>query len=303
MLINVKTSEFQLFKDGYVYGFGIKENNIVVIAPTEIKENFCIDSKSFDMLKLLDGKITVDKEFKIKSKKGNYKGKLIDSNFVVPKLDFDKSFKVQTKNLKIASKFVANSMTRPVLTGVNVNDLGSISATDGFKCFRNFKGNSTNYITISKEFIDLMQDNEIEIFFNDNSCMFEQNGIKYVSNLIIGMYPQTDKIFNCSGVVFEMNKKELLDNISLSKNVGYIKVGKDKKIITKFKENKMVSSGENDFEIELDTHNIDLTFALDNFELIIDNCNKVVFDYIDDKRPLKIIDDENEYLLMVMINA
>ena len=185
-----KINEFNYFEKNEnggctMYSYSSKSDMIIVceLNDFEIEENFCIDSKAIEMLKVLSpiDKVSINKSFNIKSKKGNYKGKIIgEVLFTKPKINFEHSFEADFNLLKIASSFCATNTKRIILTGVNVNSNGDINATDSFVAYRHVNeenvGKTCYTITIPKEFVDFINKNidikdKITINFNYNSCI------------------------------------------------------------------------------------------------------------------------------------
>lgn len=303
-----------------LYSYSIKgQMNIVcLIDDLEIEEDFTIDNKALEMVKILSpvSDIIVDgKTFTIKSKKGNYKGKLLQNElFMKPNMNFEYSFKTDLNKLKIASQFCSKNEKKPILTGVNVNSNGDINATDSFIAFRYVNkenvGKTCYTITIPSDFIEfigkVVDEDEITINFNKNSCAVEIGNIVYVNKLLDGNYPSLEKIFavrnNATTIQFDI--KELREKISISKNVGE---SKDHPIYLTFKNGTLLANGDNDFASYLTESNentcrdYDFTISLNNFGAILNNITnneKIIFDYIDSIRPLFVKDDNNEFLIL-----
>lgn len=283
----IMTSEFNLFKDGKYYGYGFN-SNVVIICNTDIKDNFCIDAKAFDMMKLLDGEITINKSFNIKSSKGKYKAKLIESNFIEPNLDFDNNFTINTNDLKIAKDFVSNNEARPIFTGVNLNDLGQVVATDSMILFRNKDAYSENNITLPTQFIDLMpNDKEITISFNKRQCMFEYDDVKYISRLIEGNYPDVRKLFNYSG---ELNTISINDYLDVANKIGGY---------ASFNNNIIKFEGDSEFETEC-KHNMDCCITFNNLLKVCKYNNTLNILYKGPTKPLLIND---KYIILPVIKG
>lgn len=303
-----------------LYSYSIKGQMSIVclIDDFEIEENFAVDNKTLEMVKILSPitDVIVDgKTFTIKSSKGNYKAKLLQNRlFEKPNINFDLSFKTDLKRLKIASEFCSKNDKKPILTGVNVNSNGDINATDSFVAYRYVNkenvGKSCYTITIPSEFIDfvskVVDEKEVVIKFNNNICAVEVGNIIYVNRLLNGNYPSLSKIFeirnNAENINFDIN--DLKEKVAIAKNVGE---QKDKPIFLTFNNGLLLANGENDFSSSLTNsnqktcNNYEFTISLNNFATVLNNIidnDKITIDYIDSVRPLFVEDNENEFLIL-----
>ena len=295
-------------------------NIVCKLDDLQIEESFAVDNKALEMLKVLSPitDVVVDgKTFTIKSSKGNYKAKLLNGElFIKPNMNFDYSFKANLNRLRIASQFCSKNDKKPIIMGVNVNSNGDISATDSFIAFRYINkekiGENYNSITIPSEFIDfvskVVDDSEVLIKFNKNSCAILIDNTYYISKLLDGNYPPLSKIFavrnNAEHLQFDV--KELREKISISKNVGE---SKEHPIYLTFENNTLLANGDNKFTSYLSENNqrtcgeYNFTITLNNFNVIINNVSDndtMTIDYVDSVGPLFVEDNENEFLILTI---
>ena len=322
-----KLNELNYFKKNIdkkgttIYSYSLK-NQITIVCELdelEIENDFCIDSKTIDMIRLLSPikEIVIDKDFTIKSKKGNYKTKLISSNLMLDflNLKYEKTLNVNFEKLKNASQFVAKDNKRPILTGVNVTDLGDIIATNSFISFRYVNKEMIHIprersITIPSSFIDFiakLSDSEtITINFNRNNCMVQLDNVKYITNLLEGNYPSLDKIYatkiQYDEIVFDAN--DLKEKFFIAKEVGQDK--NNEIIFFSLENDKLVSKGVNDFEAILKPlkNEVDYKFtvSLEYLNIIINNLkeNTINVLYKQSDKPIFFLDNDNEFLILPM---
>lgn len=292
-----KLNEFNYFKKEKnscrMFSYGIKSALIIVVDfnELEIENDFCVDSKSLEMVRLLypcNVKI-VDNSFIVESKKGKYKSKLIETtNFIKPDLEFTNKCVANLEVLKVANCFVSKSESRPILTGVHLDMNGGIEATDSFTAFRYLNDNNDkvdcereNSIIIPNQFIDYITKNldnenqEVIINFNEKSCMVKLNDSMFIHRLIAGKYPDLSRIFNGikSNKFLKFNKDELKEKLTISKNLG-VKATSSQINVT-FDNGKFIAEGENDFDCELLTLNNEndyqFTLSLEKLDVVVNN--------------------------------
>lgn len=319
-----KFNEFNYFekreKGCVLYSYSNKSNMTIVceLDDFEIDNDFCVDNKALEMLKVLNPINNVNiknNSFIVESKKGKYKSKLIETNnFLKPKMIFENNFEIDLNRLKTASKFCSKNDKKPILTGVNANSNGDINATDSFVAYRyvNQKnvGKSCYVITIPSEFIDFISkttnDSEVTINFNTNTCMIQIDNIKYINRLLEGNYPDLSKIFNArlnsNQIEFDIN--ELKEKVAIAKNIGS---NKDMPIYLTFNNDTFIANGSNDFASELsnvaDYKDFDYKFTISlNYLSEVLNCltdnEKVKLGYVESVRPIFIEENGNEFLIL-----
>lgn len=281
----IKTMPINLFKGNKIYSFNSTLDFLEVCTLNDVnfENQFCIDNKSFDLIKKFNNpdlefkdNILIVKEGKKKFTTKTFEYKLPDFNLTnMVKCEID------LESLKTARKFTSSKDARPILTSVHLKDNGNIYATDSFVLYRNVIADTINDdelhgINISNSFIDLLQknnDEKIEISFNDYCVLVKQENMMYVGRLILGMYPKLSKIFtDFYHEEIEYNLKELKENINFANNVGATKENNGN-IICRLKNNQMQCFGDCDYECEFDyikySNDFDLTFTIDKLSLLI----------------------------------
>lgn len=247
----------------YSYDEKVSERNDVIeitLEDFEIENDFCVDGKTFEMLKVLspidDIKIT-EKNFIIKSKKGKYTGRLLNENFF--SLDIDEnctSLQVDINDLMKASKFVAKTDKKPALCGVRVDSNCNILATDSFKAYFKIENELTDdgvilplsFINFAKTLFDF--EGKTEIKYSNNVVSIEKGNIRLYSRLISNTYPDMKRIYakhlDLQGI--KINKQDLIEKISIAQKIGTTDLFK----IAELNTNKFEISGINAYETEID---------------------------------------------------
>lgn len=300
-----------------LYSYSLKNDTTIVVElrDFEIDNDFCVESKVVDMLRVLSPitSIKVDNVFEIKSKKGKYKATLLDNQLKKPNMDFTKKFEVDFDRVLMASDFVDTKGTRVVLTGININSNGSINATDSYIAFRYINNDYKEQleenlsIIVPKDFIGFVSkefSGKVKFEFNEQTCQLRKDNVKYITRLISGTYPSLDNIYNAKNNSQELvfDYKDFVEKYEVAKQVGQ---NSDKINCLRFSNNKFVALGENEFESELTTNsNIAYDFALsqDKFDKVfskISSANeKLKMNYTNPTRPLFFEDNGNEFLLL-----
>lgn len=312
-LLPKKLNEINYFKkidDGceiYSYNERLEQRNevIVVKLPMEIENDFCVDSKAIEMIKRLNpAEISItNKNFIIKSSKGKFTSRLLsESLFDLSQMDYANSIIVDFDKLLKASGYVSKNEKKPVLCGVTVCDNGDIYATDSFKayCYEGSELKAQNGITLPINFINLIKNTfnkleKINIMYNNNIALVEENNIKIYSRLIDGNYPNMEKIFsnivNARLVNFDID--ELRDRIEIASNIG---VGSEMRTIIKLTTNKIEAMGNDNYEASIKFEN-DCNFETKLQLEIFDQALKTM-----DKPNIKIAyNNEQQMGIMVFI--
>ena len=268
-LLPNKLNDINYFKkvdDGCeIYSYAEKvttRNEVIVIKlDTQIEKDFCVDSKALEMVKALQpADITItDKSFIIKSTKG--KGKftsrlLSEELFDLSSNELLREINVDVDKLVKASQYVSKNDKKPILTGVRVNSEGNIYSSDSFKAYFHIPHNLSNDgITIPVAFINLTKTlfndiKDINIYYNNNILMVENDNIKLYGRLIEGNYPNMEKII--SNIQYakevEVDVEELLDRLNIAQNVGS---DEDKKTTICLSQNKIEALGDDNYEAEI----------------------------------------------------
>lgn len=272
-LLPKKLNDINYFKkveDGceiYSYASNVAQRNDVVVVKldTQIEKDFCVDSKALEMVRALQpADITItDKSFIIKSTngKGKFTSRLLSEElFDLSSNELLNEINVDMDKLVKASQYVSKNDKKPILTGVRVDSEGNIYASDSFKAYFHVPHKlSTEGITIPIAFINLTKSllndiKDININYNNNILMVENNNIKLYGKLIDGNYPNMEKIISniqyAKNVEFDYD--ELLDRLSIASNVGS---DEDKKTIVCLSQNKIEALGDDNYEAEINFDN------------------------------------------------
>jgi hypothetical protein len=181
----------------------------------------------------------------IKSDKAKYKLKTQAFNPIVLSSETSENITISYDYLSNAIQFIDKSGKRPILSGVCI-DNNSITSTDSYILYQALiePGTLTKKYVINEEFIkNLLKYKQANytISFNDNlcKCLIKLNddlvdNVEIVGNLIGGVYPPVEKIFNQSLFSkIEIDLKEILeqtkyndlkvDNLAITKDDFKIK--------------------------------------------------------------------------------
>ena len=276
MLFNIelpkKLNKFNYFKKEekgcklYSYN-GINGNDIYIISEypdLEISKDFCIVNTTLEAIMKLQPNVEItlnEKSIVAKSGKGKFSGKYVESNLIVPFMDFANTCNVNLEKLVKATNFVSTNEKKPILTGVNLNQNGVIIATDSFKLYkyedveRTELLNPTN-ITIASSFIklaDSLFDNKNLIAkYSNTSISIQEDNLMLVGNLLDGNYPNVKKIFeSLNGDKISLDRKDLLEAIEITKAAGIEYIGKEKVVYATLSEGKFTGVGTDTFEKEI----------------------------------------------------
>ena len=265
----------------YSYNSKIETRNEVIVVKLqdcEIEHDFCVESKTIDMVKVLyPCEINVtDKNFIIKSQRGKFTSKLLNEQlFMLSNDEFSKNLNIDMNILVKASGYVAKNEKKPILCGVRIDDNCNVYATDSFRAYfyRTSDELSPNGITIPINYINLVKSlidkDEVYIKYNNNVLMTRINpNIEIYGRLLDGNYPDMSKILANRNMAtsVEIDKDEIVDRLSVASNIGN---DNDKRTIIKFTTNKFEALGSNNFEAEI------------KFENGNEYPFKVQFDYLD----------------------
>ena len=275
-LLPKKFNEVNYFKklesgcEIYSYSKTLNERNEVLIVKLddfEIANDFCVENKTLEMVKVLypcDIEIT-EKSFIIKSKKGKYTGKLLSEDLFSLQIEdlFSTAIEADINVLIKASTYVNKNIQKPVLTGVRVDLNSNVYATDSFRAYfyvPNNKALTTEGITLPISFINNiksifnLENNNVKINIYKNIVYYENENITLCSKIIEGAYPDMSKIFGNykAHETIDVDKTDLLDKISIANNVG---TDNDKNTIVVLSKNKFEAFGSNNYEAEIKFEN------------------------------------------------
>ena len=320
-----KINEINYFKQQengcLLYSLSEKKNITILcrLENFEIENDFCIDDKTLNMIKLLapiDSIKFEDNKIIVKSKKGNYRAKLIEKPLPIIETDYENKVEVKVKTLNSAKNFLADEKSVLALSGIRINSCGDVVATDRFTAFRNLNlenlesRENASYIIVPKDFVDFInkefgENEKITLFFDNNKCMVNKDNLTYISRLIAGNYPNVDHIFNnLNGEELEIDFADLKEKANLAKEVGF---GNDNLILYTFENGNLSVNGENDYQTKLigNVNVIEHTFtlSLENLYKIINSveCEALKLYYNSANRPIFTKENGNEILVLPVI--
>jgi len=243
--------------------FQLRNEVVVVSLPgCEIENDFCIDNKAIEMLKLLKPEeinIT-DKSFIIKSSKGKYTGKLINENlFQLSKENLDSYTNVNLDNLNKACNFTAKTDKKPQLAGVRVDNNGNIIATDSFTLYT-YNNNHNEYtvdgFTLPVSFIQIVKsltnETELNVYNNQNIAMVKIDNVKIYTNLISGAYPDVRKLLDTNQIekIENTDNQEIIEKVDIASKLTS-NVDDNRTIYIEFSFNKLAAYGDDTFETDI----------------------------------------------------
>lgn len=289
-----------LLKDNKLYKF---DENIIIEKPYYANDiEVCIDESGFALFDKLnkDNAKVEDNLLKV----GKTKIKTFEYNLPNFNYDFnlDCEFQIDLNIIKEASKFTDSKGLKPVLSGVYVNNLGTITATDSFKLYHYHKGKSEKGVILTKELV-----NEIikyagckgAITFNKNNAQVIINNndeiVKITGRLVNAEYPNVENLVKRDYTnLIQLNKEELKNIVEIGKLVN----GTD--ITVYINNNEITFTGDNEYNTEFDTKNLDIFMRLDNLTNVLSVLNKdeILLSHLGDKKPIMFYEDEKTILVL-----
>ena len=150
----------------------------------------------------------------------------------LPSIQTDFRFQIPTNILKTLIKqtaFAVSTMeTRPILTGINMkleNNELKFTATDSHRLasrtvlLEQDIEETLNIVIPGKSVNELNKilsdtDDLTEVSIMDNQILFQTKNVNFLSRLLDGKYPETDRLIpNESKTILELNTKKLIDTI------------------------------------------------------------------------------------------
>lgn len=308
----------KLEKGCRLISFSLKNRNVIEceLPEFEIDKNFCVNDKSLNMLNVLENpEIKVGTQFVIKSKKGTYRAKLLDTKPNSIERNYTKEIRIETKRLAYASKFTSDNDARLALTGVCVSESGNVFSSDSFTAYRfigeNVPKENDPYIILPSDFVDLICKEcgeTVTLEYNDNVCSVAHGGARYITPLIIEKFPNFNRLYDelpsYHDITFD--KKELEQIVAIAKQCGTSI--ENQMLVVSFTEKEIGVFGDNDYQVEIfDTKNLE-TY---NFALTIEHLarginfikeDKVIFKYKDFNLPIFVEEDRNQVALLPIRN-
>lgn len=290
-----------LLKQNRLYKF---DENIIIEKPYYANEiEVCIDESGFALFdKLNKDKAKVeDNLLKVgKTKIKTFEAQLPNFNY---DFDLDCEFEIDLNIIKEASKFTDSKGLKPVLSGVYVNNLGTITATDSFKLYHYDKGKSEKGVILTKELVNEIikyAGKRAVLEFNKSNAhinILDDDGedIRITGRLINAQYPNVDQLVkkDYSNLV-TLNKEELKNKVEIGKLVN------GDGITVYIANNEITFTGDNEYTSEFDSKNLNIYMRLDNLvnALNVLNENNILISHQGDKKPIMFYEKEKTILVL-----
>lgn len=209
----------------------------------------CVDESGFALFdKLNKDKAKVEDNL---LKVGKTKIKTFEYNLPNFNYDFteENEFEIDINIIKEASKFTDKKGLKPVLSGVYVNNLGTIIGTDSFKLYYYDKGKSDKSVILASEFVNEIvkySNEKAKVRFNKSNVqvVFLNNKTIITGRLINAQYPNVEQILkaneqNCT----TFDKETFLEIAEIGKLVNG-------NATVLFENNEVIFSGDNEYNQE-----------------------------------------------------
>lgn len=291
-----------LLKNNKLYKF---DENIIIEKDYQANNiEVCIDEAGFNLFDKLDkSKAKVEDNL---LKVGKTKIKTFEKQLPNFNYDFslDCEFEIDLNILKEASKFTDVKGLKAVLSGVYINNLGTITATDSFKLYHYNKGKSEKSVILSKELLNEVikyANCKAAITFNKSNAQIIINNndeiVKITGRLINSQYPNVDSLIQKDyNNLIALEKDKLKNAIEIGKLVG----GDD--ISVYINNNEITFTGDNEHTCEIDSKNLDVYMKLDNLINVINvlNKNELLVNYTGNIKPLAFYEDNKTVIVLPM---
>lgn len=290
-----------LFKNNYLYKF---DENIIIEKPYYAnKIEVCIDEAGFNLFDKLDkSKAKVeDNLLKIgKTKIKTFEKQLPNFNY-----NFDNGFEINLNIIKEAIKFTDSKGLKAVLSGVYVNELGTIIATDSFKLYHYDKGKSNNGVILSKELVSEIvkyAGKRALLSFNKTNAHIyilddDGNEIRISGRLINAQYPNVDQLIKKDyNNLIALDKNKLKNIIEIGKLVG------GDAITVYINNNEITFTGDNEYTCEFNSKNLNVYMKLDNLVNTLNSLskNELLINYTENIKPLAFYEDNKTIIVLPM---
>jgi len=281
----------------------------------------------------------IEDDLKIECKKQKTKIKTQNTlDFpLIPKIEKSNPFIVSALKFKNAvyniAFAVSNSDIRPEISGVFMSFLEKelvMAATDSYRLaekkidYLDNKNSQNHQIIVPvktlqevsriiggfKGDVELVGDDNLEIYIEENQIIFNYNGVELVSRLIDGQYPDYNQIIpNNFNTKIKVNVIDLIKAVKASSLFAKSGVF-DIKMIFSNSNNLSISAsssqvGENNSNIDIEKNGPDGEIVI-NYKYILDGLQNiqsefVVIEIIDSNTPIIIKpEDVNDYLYLIM---
>lgn len=288
-----------LLKDNKLYKF---DENIIIEKPYYANNiEVCIDESGFALFdKLNKDKAKVEDNL---LKVGKTKIKTFEKQLPNFNYNFDNEFEIDLNIIKEASKFTDSKGLKVVLSGIYVNDLGTIIGTDSFKLYHYDKGKSENGVILSKELVSEIikyAGKRAVLAFNKSNAhinILDDNGedIRITGRLINAQYPNVDQLVKRDfNNLVSLDKEELKNIVEIGKLVN----GTDVTVL--INNNEITFTGDNEYTTEYDTKNLNIYMRLDNLVNVLSvlNKNEIILSHSGDKKPIMFYENEKTILVL-----
>lgn len=288
-----------LLKDNKLYKF---DENIIIEKPYYANEiEVCIDESGFALFdKLNKDKAKVEDNL---LKVGKTKIKTFEYNLPNFNYNFDNGFEIDLNIIKEASKFTDSKGLKAVLSGIYVNELGTITATDSFKLYHYDKGKSENGVILSKELVNeiikYVGKRALLSFNKTNAHIYilddDGNEIIVSGRLINAQYPDVSKL-----VQKDFSNLVTLDKDELKKIVEIGKLVNGNDITVLINNNEITFTGDNEYTTEYNSNNLDIYMRLENLVNVLSvlNENEILLSHSGDKKPIMFYENEKTILVL-----
>ena len=216
-----------------------KDKETFLISKTEIEGNFCLDQEQMEKLnKFIE---MADSNAKVSIK---LKGTILEAKIDKPKLKANINtlsienkptinlnepkniFTANVEKLKIAYAFSAKKSARAILNGVCIKN-GYILATDSFSAYKTDCNATDINIVIANSFISILKDLKGDIELKTDGLKIwhtTKDNQTYIGRLIVGNYPDLDKIYNSlqENTEYRVDFSTTYDIFALSSQNSYI---------------------------------------------------------------------------------
>lgn len=287
-----------LFKNNKLYKYN--ENIIVESEFSANDQEFCIEENGYKLLSAMTCKdFKVDKGLVVVD--GKAKLKTIESKLPNFDTNFTNSFIISVAKLNQSKDFADKRNLKPILTGVYVNSVGTIVATDSYKVFCINKGRSEDGVVLPMDFINELakETKEATIKFNNTCVCIELEDRKVYGRLLNGKYPDV------LGIIEKLkNNATKCDEVLASLVLNKVKVGKlvGGDIDISFSENGVEFKGDNEYTAENDTGINDITFKLGMIDLAFSNSYNPKVYYTSNTTPLLLSELDKEIIILPIKN-
>ena len=297
----------------------------------EQEGSMLIDGKTIsDAISKLNGTISIEKmknKVKINNELAEYKLHSVDVSSY-PNIDFvvsDNEFVVDGNMFNQAISKVINSTStqddRPIFTGVHFKSVGNtieLVATDSYRLSKSYIDiNEAVEVDVAvladtlKTIMKVAKDQELYISTNNNKVTFRTNKAIFVTRVIDGVFPDTNRLIPTEFKTHvTVNREQLIKAVDRSSfmkedNIWILNLDlKDDilKLVTKAQE---IGSTFEEVPISLQGNNINLSlsgkYLLDALNSLVDD--EVVFNLVGDLQALTVTDTSNQIQLLLPVRT